>query len=117
MSSRAHSSSRNTNVLVELVRVPARSWMTQRSLSQMPVRAGGFAVWRFALDKQESSAHRKHVVNDHATSYQTAIRRTGPPVAPVTFAAPTKTVAPTGGTCRRLATSSTPHLPVASQAL
>src|SRR4030095_831600 len=43
--------------------------------------------------------------------------RTGPPVAPFTLLAPTKTVAPTGGTSRRFATSSTPHLPVASQAL
>src|SRR5262249_29368917 len=46
-----------------------------------------------------------------------ASTRVGPPDAPVTFGAPTNTVAPAGGNFDRLATHSRPHLPAPSQSL
>jgi hypothetical protein len=45
-----------------------------------------------------------------------AMRRTGPPVASFTFANPTTSVAPEGGTLSRLATFSKPQRPDGSQA-
>ena len=50
-------------------------------------------------------------------TYQTAIMREKPPVAPPTFGAPIIIVAPVLGILSRFATHSTPHLPAAKSVL
>lgn len=58
-----------------------------------------------------------YFANSRLISLHTASTRVGPPEAPMIFAAPTKTIAPAGGSLDGLATHSRTHLPGPSQSL